>query len=123
MPSRALDQSPTRNHSPAGVAVDRAGNLYIADADNERIRKISPEGIITTVVGLGREMGDGGLATNAAFTFPAGVTVDAAGNLYILEVINHRVRKVSRATGVITTREVRSVRADVARVGPFWNER
>ena len=92
-----------RLNSPSGVALDRAGNLYFVDTDNERIRKISAEGIITTVVGLGRETGDGGLATNAALPLPAGIAVDAAGDLYILEVINHRVRKVSMATGLITS--------------------
>lgn len=92
-----------RLNSPSGMAVDRAGNLYFVDTDNERIRKISAEGIISTAMGLGRETGDGGLATNAALTLPAGIAVDAAGDLYILEVINHRVRKVSMTTGLITT--------------------
>ena len=86
--------------SPAGVAVDTSGNLYIATLD--RIRKVSPDGIITSVAGGGSERGDGGLATSARLNGPAGIAVDRSGNLYIAETENHRIRKVS-ADGVITT--------------------
>ena len=91
-------------NSPPGVAVDSVGNLYIADRLNQRIRKVSPEGIITTVAGSGDEdfSGDGGLATNASLNFPNRVTVDAAGNLYIADTTNLRIRKVS-GDGIITT--------------------
>ena len=92
-----------RLNSPTSVAVDGAGNLYFVDSDNERIRKISAAGVISPVVGLGRQTGDGGWATNAALVIPAVVTVDPAGDLYVLEVGNHRVRRVSMATGLITT--------------------
>ena len=92
-----------RLNSPTSVAVDRGGTLYVVDSDNERIRKISPAGIISTVVGLARETGDGGLAIKAALAIPATVTVNSAGDLYILEVGNHRVRRVSMATSAITT--------------------
>ncbi|HMD69739.1 MAG TPA: hypothetical protein VKF41_00265 [Bryobacteraceae bacterium] len=87
---------------PGGVAVDSAGNLYIADSANNRIRKVS-NGVITTVAGNGTQgfSGDNGLATSAELNFPAGVAVDSAGNLYIPEPYNNRIRKVSN--GVITS--------------------
>jgi trimeric autotransporter adhesin len=89
---------------PAGVATDGAGNLYIADQFNNRIREVSPSGIITTVAGSGAKgfSGDGGPATSAALNFPAGVTADGAGNLYIGDTYNQRVRRVSPA-GIITS--------------------
>ena len=89
---------------PEGVAVDAAGNLFIADQDNERVRKVSTNGIITTVAGIGiyGYSGDGGLAASAKVAHPAGVAVDAAGNLFIADQGNQRIRKVS-ATGIITT--------------------
>ena len=89
---------------PGGVAVDSAGNLYIADNWNNRIRKVSG-GTITTVAGDGAYppvfSGDGGPATNASLNYPQGMATDAAGNLYIADTSNYRVRKVSG--GVITT--------------------
>ncbi|MBI4479529.1 MAG: hypothetical protein HY651_05860, partial [Acidobacteria bacterium] len=89
--------------SAFGVALDAAGNLYIADRASSRIRKVTPGGIITTVAGGGAAFpGDGGLATQAALNNPAGVAVDAAANLYIADTLNNRIRKVNPA-GVITT--------------------
>ncbi len=87
---------------PKGLALDNLGNLYIADTGNHRIRKLDPSGIITTVAGGGAG-GDGGAATAAALRNPAAVAVDAAGNLYIADASNHRVRKVAAATGIIST--------------------
>jgi len=89
---------------PFGVAVDTAGNLYIADTSNHRIRKVNTSGVITTVAGNGTEgfSGDGGPATSAALNTPIGVAVDMAGNLYIADAFNNRIRKVNTA-GVITT--------------------
>ena len=84
--------------SPSGIAVDTAGNIYIADTGNNRVRKISG-GVITTVAGGGSSVIDGVLATAEALTAPTSVAVDAAGNLYIGET--NRVRKVSG--GVIST--------------------
>jgi sugar lactone lactonase YvrE len=90
--------------APFSVAVDAAGNLYIADTSNHRIRKVDSSGIITTVAGDGRERfsGDGGKATSASLNFPIGVTVDRVGNLFITDQSSQRIRKVS-AAGVITT--------------------
>jgi uncharacterized protein (TIGR03437 family) len=89
---------------PSGVAVDAAGNLYIADFGYNRIRKVATNGIITTVAGGGPQgdSGDGGPATSAQLSNPAGVAVDAAGNLYIAVSGSHRIRKVA-ANGAITT--------------------
>ena len=89
---------------PAGVALDPAGNLFIADSGNNRIRKVTPAGVITTVAGIENYgfSGDGGPATAAALMFPVAVAVDATGNLFIGDLGNQRVRKVS-SSGVITT--------------------
>ena len=91
-------------YNPLGVAVDGAGNLYIADTGNHRIRKVDATGTITTIAGTGERDfgGDGGPAVRAALYFPSGVAVDGAGNLYIADTYNHRIRKVD-ATGTITT--------------------
>ncbi|HEV2689466.1 MAG TPA: IPT/TIG domain-containing protein, partial [Bryobacteraceae bacterium] len=87
---------------PTQIAMDHAGNLYIADTYNHRIRKVS-NGVITTVAGNGIYgfSGDGGSATGARLNSPYGVAVDSAGNLYIADTYNKRIRKVSN--GVITT--------------------
>ena len=84
------------NH-PAGVSMDAAGNVYIADRDNNRIRRVAPDGTITTVAGTGAagNSGDGGLAADAELSGPESVTVDAAGNLYIADTGNQRVRIVT----------------------------
>jgi uncharacterized protein (TIGR03437 family) len=89
-------------NSPAGVAVDSAGNVYISDGGNYRVRKVS-NGVITTVAGNGTpgSGGDNGLAISAQLYNPGGVAVDSAGNLYIADQFNFRVRKVSN--GIITT--------------------
>ena len=81
--------------SPWGVAVDGAGNLYIADVNNNRIRKVDTAGVITTVAGNGTEgySGDGGAAVAAQLFSPVSVAVDGAGDLYIAEWNSHRIRK------------------------------
>jgi sugar lactone lactonase YvrE len=93
-------------NSPGDVALDGAGNLYIADTGNAVIRKVDQNGTITTVAGdnkfAGGFSGDGGPATSAALNGPDGIALDIAGNLYIADSGNHRIRKVDLA-GIITT--------------------
>jgi uncharacterized protein (TIGR03437 family) len=91
------------NH-PRGLAVDSSGNMYISDVDNLRIRRISPGGIISTVAGNGIAgySGDGGLAVNASLSSLTGLALDFAGNLYIADAGNRRVRKVTPG-GIIST--------------------
>lgn len=91
---------------PNGVAVDRSGNLYIADTENHRIRKVTAStGVITTVAGTGvaGDSGDGGAAVHARLNHPNGIAVDEAGNLYIADTHNQRIRKVEARTAVINT--------------------
>lgn len=91
---------------PEGLAIDTAGNLYISDSYNYRIREVKKStGIINTVAGSGGYgfSGDGGLATSATFATPIGVAVDDSGNIYISDHYNGRIRKVTAATGIITT--------------------
>jgi sugar lactone lactonase YvrE len=90
-------------NSPLGLAVDAAGNLYIADTGNGRIRKVDTNGIITTVAGNGASGydGDGGPATATALTFPMGVAVDGGGDVFVSDRGNCLVRRVDAATGSI----------------------
>jgi sugar lactone lactonase YvrE len=91
---------------PTGLELDAAGNLYIADFDNSAVRRVAPNGIITTVAGTGGAPGFNGddmLATAAMLANPTDMAVDAAGNLYIADFGNHRIRRVDAATGLIAT--------------------
>jgi sugar lactone lactonase YvrE len=90
--------------NPQGVALDALGNLFIADENNQRIRKVDTNGLITTVAGNGSYgySGDGGAATNASLYYPAGTALDALGNLFIADEDNQRIRKVD-TNGIITT--------------------
>ena len=93
-------------YSGFALALDAAGNLYIADTNNIRVRRVDAiTGIITTVAGIGQNgfSGDGGPATSAGIRLPYGVAADAAGNLYISDTFNQRIRRVDGATGIITT--------------------
>ena len=92
-------------NSPWSVTPALTGEVYIADQNNNRIRKIGTSGVVTTVVGTGSVgfSGDSGPASAAALNVPASVAIDVAGNLYVADSGNNRVRKVNASTGIITT--------------------
>ena len=87
---------------PLGVAVDGAGNVYVADAGNNLIREISPTGVVTTLAGNGQQGSTNGMGTAASFNFPSGVAVDGAGNIYVADFGNCLVRKIN-SLGEVTT--------------------
>lgn len=90
-------------NNPSGVAVDAAGNLFVADGNNYRVRVVDTNGNITTMAGGGTNYpGDGGAATNASLGYPWGVSVDAARNVYIADFWNNTIRRVD-TQGIITT--------------------
>jgi len=91
-------------NAPQGIAVDAAGNVYFADSNNHQIRKINTAGIVSAVAGngVGGFSGDGGLAISAELYYPKAVALDAAGNMYIADYTNQRIRKVG-VNGIIET--------------------
>ena len=99
-----ISASTAKINLPRNMAMDKNDNLYIAEQNSNRIRKIDSNGIITTVAGTGEAgySGDGGAATSAKINAPRGVAVDNAGNIYISDRSNNRIRKVD-ADGIITT--------------------
>jgi hypothetical protein len=88
--------------SPSGVAVDGAGNVYVADRYNHRIRKITESGVVSTLAGSGTSGNTDGTGTSAKFFYPSGVAVDGAGNVYVADQNNHSIRKIT-ASGVVST--------------------
>jgi gliding motility-associated-like protein len=102
------DGGPAINASfgyPGGLSISASGEVYVADYNNNRIRKIDGAGIVTTVAGNGTAAfsGDGGLGTNASINLPFGVFVDASDNIFIADNSNYVIRKVTTATGIIST--------------------
>ena len=93
-------------NGPFDVAFDAAGNLYFSDTFNQRIRRVdAATGIITTIAGNGEQGygGDGGPAVSASLNEPYGILLDRAGNLFMADRLNRRVRRVDAITRVITT--------------------
>lgn len=91
-------------NNPSGIAQDRIGNLYIADTNNNRIRKITADGIIKTIAGIGipGNTGDGGPAKAARISYPRSIAVNSSGDVFIADETNFRIRKIN-AEGIITT--------------------
>jgi sugar lactone lactonase YvrE len=91
-------------NNPIGVVAGADGSIYIGDAQNHRIRKVSASGVISTIAGIGTAgfAGDGAAATSAQFNFPGALVLDATGNLFVADYANNRVRKIA-LDGVVTT--------------------
>jgi hypothetical protein len=89
---------------PSGIAVDGAGNLYVADTDNHTIRAVSPAGQVSTLAGsAGNSGGADGTRSTARFNSPSDLTVDLSGNLYVADTDNFTIREVVPSTGAVTT--------------------
>jgi len=87
---------------PLGIAADKAGNLYVAEANNHRIRTLSPAGVVSTLAGSGEAGFADGPGGEAKFAFPSDIAVDAKGNLYVADANNHRIRKIT-PQGLVST--------------------
>jgi len=87
---------------PSGVAVDSSRNVYVADRANNKIRKITPDGVVTTLAGSGVAGSEDGTGTAASFSYPSGVAVDISGNVYVADGSNNKIRKIT-SDGVVTT--------------------
>ena len=95
--------SAARFSQPQGVAVDSAGNVFVADASNYTIRKVTSAGVVTTLAGLAESSGStDGTGSAARFNLPRKVAVDTSGNVYVADSANHTIRKITSA-GVVTT--------------------
>ena len=82
-------------HNPMGIALDKTGNIYVADWRNHKIRKITASGEVTTLAGSGSSGFTDGVGTAARFNLPVGIAVDGSGNVYVADTGNHRIRKIS----------------------------
>lgn len=89
-------------NAPEGIAIDASGNLYIADSENNLIRKINPAGDVTTLAGNGSLGADNGTAETASFGQPYSVALDASGNLYVADTYNNLIRKITQTAYTIT---------------------
>ncbi|MEY2621629.1 MAG: Virginiamycin lyase [Pseudomonadota bacterium] len=89
-------------NSPSGVVVDGSGNVFVADRNNHRIRKITPAGVVSTLAGSGNTGSTDGNGTAASFNNPFGLTIDGSGNVFVADRTNHLIRKITPAGAVST---------------------
>ncbi|MGA3068880.1 MAG: NHL repeat-containing protein [Terracidiphilus sp.] len=90
-------------NGPVGVATDSTGNVYVADYGNDIIRRVAPNGVVTTLAGMAGIAGDAdGIGANASFSLPYGIATDSSGNVFVAEMSSHTIRKITPA-GVVTT--------------------
>lgn len=86
---------------PRGICIDSQNNLFVTDGENDKIRKVTPSGEVSTIAGSSEGFSDG-TATEAKFNNPFGITIDLKGNLYVSDRLNYKIRKITQA-GVVTT--------------------
>ncbi|HEV2721529.1 MAG TPA: gluconolaconase, partial [Thermoanaerobaculia bacterium] len=97
------DGALARFNRPTGVATDSAGNVYVADLDNDEVRKITPDGYTTTLAGLAGSTGKtNGVGAAASFNAPGGIAVDPQGNVYVADIGNNLIRKITQA-GIVSS--------------------
>lgn len=94
--------TPVYLSSPRGITIDAAGNLYVSEAGTNRIRKITPDGVVSTIAGNGNRGAVDGKALESSFNAPSGLTLDEAGNMYVADFSNYSIRKLS-VTGLVST--------------------
>jgi streptogramin lyase len=99
-------------NSPFGIAVDAAGNVYVADSGNNLIRKITPGGVVSTFAGSGLRGAGNGAGTSSAFNTPAGLAIDATGNIYVSDEGNNQIREIT-LSGAVTTFASKNLRVAV----------
>ena len=89
-------------HTPQAITLDALGNMYVADTNNNKIRKITAAGVVSTLAGSGSFGSANGIGTVASFNFPTGIAVDASGNVYVADSFNNKIRKITSA-GIVST--------------------
>ena len=112
-----------RFDNPYGIAVDKDGNVFVADWDKNQIKKISPDGKVAVVAGNGERGAKDGKASDATFYLPEGITIDNKGNLYVADCYNNRIRKITQ-DGTVTTLAGHTKRGSVDGKGAaaaFWH--